>query len=169
MAYRSIKTYGPERGLSCAYRQWAAASHCALLHGYSLGFSFVFAAEQLDERGWVVDFGPEGFGRIRAWLHETFDHTLLVAEDDPARSELERLGALGLAQVRVLPGLSAERLAAYAFDHAQAIVEAATGGRCWVESVACQEHAANSATFENPKAVLRKVSAEAMAELVAAF
>jgi len=164
MAYRSIKTYGAERGLSCAYRQWAAESHCQLLHGYSLGFVFNFAAEQLDPRGWVVDFGKGGFGAIRDWLHHIFDHTLLVAADDPARAEFERLQRLGVAQVRIVPGVSAEALAAYVFEHAQALVGAATKGRCWVASVECREHGANAAVFENPEAVLRQVSAEALGQ-----
>lgn len=162
MAYRSIKTYGAERGLSCAYRQWAADSHCQLLHGYSLGFVFNFAAEQLDARGWVVDFGKGGFGAIREWLHHVFDHTLLVAADDPARAEFERLQRLGVAQVRIVPGVSAEALAAYVFEHAQPLVDAATKGRCWVASVECREHGANAAVFENPNSVLRQVSAEAL-------
>jgi 6-pyruvoyltetrahydropterin/6-carboxytetrahydropterin synthase len=162
MAYRSVKTYGAERGLSCAYRQWAADSHCQLLHGYSLGFVFDFAAEQLDARGWVVDFGKAGFGAIREWLHHMFDHTLLVAADDPSRSEFERLQRLGLAQVRIVPGVSAEALAAHVFEHAQGLVDAATKGRCWVASVECREHGANAAVFENPRGVLRQVSAEAL-------
>ncbi len=95
MAHLSTKTYGAERGLSCALRQWAADSHCNLIHGYSLGFKFTFAAEQLDHRGWVIDFGRDGFGAIREWLHATFDHTLLVAQDDPARGEFERFATLG--------------------------------------------------------------------------
>lgn len=164
MAYKAIKTYGAERGLSCAYRQWAAESHCQLLHGYSLGFVFTFAAEQLDARGWVVDFGKGGFGAIREWLHHVFDHTLLVAADDPARGEFERLQRLGLAQVRIVPGVSAEALAAHVFEHAQALVHAATKGRCWVASVECREHGANAAVFENPQGVLRQVSAEALSE-----
>lgn len=162
MAYRAIKTYGPERGLSCAYRQWAAQSHCQLLHGYSLGFVFDFAAEQLDARGWVVDFGKGGFGAIREWLHHMFDHTLLVAADDPARAEFERLQRLGLAQVRIVPGVSAEALAAHVFEHAQSLIATATQGRCWVASVECREHGANGAVYENPNAVLRQVSAEVL-------
>lgn len=166
MAYLSTKTYGAERGLTCCLRQWAADSHCALLHGYALGFRFTFAAEQLDARGWVIDFGRGGFGEIRDWLHQTFDHTLLVAADDPARPELERLGALGLAEVRVAPGVSCERLAALAFEACQPMVAAATGGRCWIESVECFEHGANSAIFRNPEAVLSQVRAEALQRLV---
>lgn len=169
MAYRSTKTYAPDRGLTCAYRQWAADSHCALLHGYALGFSFSFAAERLDERGWVVDFGKGGFGVIRDWLHEMFDHTLLEAVDDPARPEFMRLEDLGLARVRLLPSVSCEGLAAFVFDHGQQIIDRATQGRCWIEAVTCHEHAANSAVFENPQAALRKVSTEVMTKLIAQF
>lgn len=53
----SIKKYGHERGLSAAFRQWRADSHCKFLHGYSLEFEFEFGAHELDERNWVVDFG----------------------------------------------------------------------------------------------------------------
>lgn len=164
MAYFSTKTYGPERGLSCVMRQWAAQTHCALLHGYSLGFRFVFAAEQLDARGWVIDFGKGGFGPIRDWLHRMFDHTLLVAGDDPARPELARLAELGLAEVRVVPGASCEQLARFVFDYAEPFVRASTGGRCWVVSVECSEHGGNSALFENPEHALRQVQAEVLVQ-----
>jgi len=168
MAHLSTKTYGSERGLSCAYRQWAAGSHCQLLHGYSLGFRFTFAAEQLDHRGWVVDFGKDGFGRIREWLHATFDHTLLVAGDDPNRDEFLRLESLGIAQTRIVPGTSCERLSQYVLEHVDALIRDATEGRCWVHAVECFEHGANSAIYENPQALLSKINAEVYAKLVAA-
>lgn len=168
MSWISTKTYGAERGLTCALRQWAADSHCALLHGYSLGFRFTFAAEQIDRRGWVVDFGSGGFGKIREWLHGTFDHALLVAEDDPGRPELARLADLGLARVQVVPGTSCEALARFVFEAAQPMVAAATQGRCWIAEVECFEHGANSAIYRNPEGVLREVSAEALTALAAA-
>lgn len=31
--YQSTKTYGHDRGFSCAFRQWRADSHCRLIHG----------------------------------------------------------------------------------------------------------------------------------------
>lgn len=162
MAFQSTKTYGAERGLSCALRQWAARSHCALLHGYALGFRFTFAAEQLDARGWVIDFGKDGFGPIRDWLHETFDHTLLVAADDPDRGEFLRLRELGLAEVRILPGVSCERIAAWVGEQLDPGVGERTGGRCWIASVEVFEHAANSAIWLNPDDLLRRVSAEVL-------
>ena len=79
--YQSIKTYGNERGLSCCFRQHRAHSHCNLLHGYSLGFRFTFEAATLDERNWVYDFGDCKW--IKSFLDDTFDHTLVIASDDP--------------------------------------------------------------------------------------
>ena len=160
MAHLSTKTYGNDRGLSVTSRQWAADSDCHLLHGYSLGFHFVFAAEQLDKRGWVLDFGRGGFGEIRAWLHEMFDHTLLVAEDDPERDALIALGERGIARVRVVEGTSCERVAELAFHKANEIVQALTKGRCWVESVECSEHGANSGIYRSAEAVTRLAEAE---------
>ena len=80
--FYSTKTYGNDRGLSCAFRQWRSThSHCSLIHGYSLGFKLIFECDGLDERNWVYDFG--GLKEFKAWLEKTFDHTLCVAEDDP--------------------------------------------------------------------------------------
>lgn len=163
----ATKTYGAERGLSCALRQWSAESHCALIHGYSLGFRFTFAAEQLDRRGWVVDFGTRGFGQIRTWLHEVFDHALLVAEDDPALDDLLRLTELGLARVQVVPGNSCELLAEFVWRRADALIAAATGGRCWVAEVECIEHGANSATYRHPGSVLKGLRTEVLTQLLA--
>ena len=56
--FYSTKNYGNDRGLSCSFRQWRAThSHCSLIHGYSLGFRFVFEADTLDDKNWVYDFG----------------------------------------------------------------------------------------------------------------
>jgi len=131
-------------------------------------FKFTFAAEQFDHRGWVIDFGKGGFGPIREWLHQTFDHTLLVAEDDPLRADLLRLRDLGLADVRIVPGASCERLAEYVFSFTQPMISAATKGRCWISAVECIEHGANSAIYENPHAVMGKVSAEVLQALMQA-
>ncbi|MDI1328250.1 MAG: 6-carboxytetrahydropterin synthase [Brevundimonas sp.] len=166
MAILSTKIYGAERGLSCAYRQWAAQSHCAMLHGYSLGFRFTFAAEQLDGRGWVIDFGKDGFGPIREWLHQTFDHTLLVARDDPERQEFIHLRDRGLADIRILPGVSCEQIAAWVGEQTGPGVRERTDGRCWIDEVECFEHGANSAVWRNPEAVLRGLSADVLRMLI---
>ena len=58
----------------------------------------------------MYDFGH--FKVVREHFRQLFDHTLVLAEDDPMLPELR--GALaGLAKIVVLPGASAEQIAEY--------------------------------------------------------
>jgi 6-pyruvoyltetrahydropterin/6-carboxytetrahydropterin synthase len=144
--YRSTKTYDHNEGLSCCFRQWRTDSHCRRVHGYALAFRFVFATRTLDERNWCMDFG--GLKTLRAWLHETFDHTVLVAADDPHLQEFERLAELELIALRILPAVGCEAVARHVFEHVGKIVSADTEGRVWVESVEVREHSGNSAMYQ---------------------
>lgn len=163
--FRSTKTLGNDRGLSCCFRQWGADSHCNQLHGYALGFRFVFAGSELDQRNWIVDFGPGGFGAIKKYLEHMFDHTILVAENDPKRVELEALGAAGVADVRVVPAVGCERTAELVWQFANKHIDKATQGRCWVESVECFEHGSNSAIYSHPQAINKALACEGGAAL----
>jgi len=145
--YRSTKSYDHSEGLSCCFRQWRAAhSHCKLVHGYALAFKFVFAAHQLDERNWCFDFG--GLKPVRAWLHEMFDHTMIVAADDPHLARLQDLDREGLARVKVLPAVGCEAVAKHVFDHVAKYVSAESAGRVWLESAEVREHGGNSAIYQ---------------------
>ncbi len=144
--WRVVKTYGHDEGLSCTFRQWQAAhSHCRFLHGYALAFRFAFATATPDDRGWCIDFG--GLKPLRAWLHETFDHTLLASADDPHLPALRRLQADGLVQLRVLEAVGCEAFAAEAHRWATAFLARETSGRVWLESVDVSEHAGNTASY----------------------
>lgn len=144
--YRSTKTYGHNEGLSCCFRQWRAThSHCRLLHGYALSFRFVFAATELDERNWCFDFG--GLKPIRSWLHDMFDHTTLVAEDDPNLDDFRHLADAGLINLRLLPAVGCEATARHVFNHTSQFTREQTDGRVWLESVEVHEHNGNSAIY----------------------
>lgn len=147
MAHLSTKTYGHELGLSAVFRQWRAKSHCNQLHGYALSFRFVFEADELDDRNWVVDFGD--LGELKRELQKAFDHKLVVAADDPERSKIEYLAQAGIADVVVLPHVGCEKFAELAYDLAMKVI-AGKGltPRVWVRSVECSEHGANSAIYE---------------------
>ena len=145
MKYRVTKTYGNERGLSCAFRQWRADSHCNLIHGYSLGFRFVFEAAQLDDRNWVYDFGNLGF--VKEFLEDNFDHILMIASDDPRKGDLYNLD--GIAEIRELPVVGCEAFAEYVYSYVNQEIMEETEGRVSVVSVECVEHGANSALFGN--------------------
>ena len=143
--FRSTKTYDHSEGLSCCFRQWRAASHCRLLHGYALAFRFVFATRELDQCNWCFDFG--GLKPVRAWLHEMFDHTMVVAHDDPHLAQLEALEEAGLVKLSVLPSGGCEATAAFVFEYVADFVSTQTHDRVWLESVEVREHGGNSAIF----------------------
>ena len=149
----STKTYGNDRGLSCCFRQWKAKhSHCSLLHGYSLGFKLVFEWDSLDERNWVQDFG--GLKELKDWLEDKFDHTIVVAKNDPQLGAIKDLGRSGLARVVVMDNVGSEKFAEEVFKQMTIILEKAKymkkslNPTVRVRSVECFEHGANSAGFE---------------------
>jgi 6-pyruvoyltetrahydropterin/6-carboxytetrahydropterin synthase len=146
MTYLSTKQYGHEVGLSCAFRQHKAHSHCRFLHGYALAVKFMFSAKELDHTNWVVDFG--GMKSLKAMLEDTFDHKLLVAEDDPMKDELCALQGLDVAEVVVLPACGCEKFAEFIFECAETWLEdAGFAPRVKLVSVEVKEHGANSAIF----------------------
>lgn len=146
MPYVSTKTYGHEVGLSCCFRQWRAQSHCRFLHGYALAIRLEFEATDLDARNWVVDFGSlKGF---KGWLEITFDHKLLVAEDDPEKDMLCSLAGLDLADVIVVPKTGCEAFAELIFECAETwLTDNGYAPRVKMRSVEVREHGANSAVF----------------------
>ncbi len=146
MSYYSTKTYGHNIGLSACFRQPKAHSHCHLLHGYALQFKFTFGCNRLDERNWVVDFGS--LKPLKKWLEDTFDHKVVLDKEDPCMDKFKELEEAGLAELTVLNGVGVEMFAKHAFDFAQDLISEDTNGRCWVVSVECAEHGANSAIYE---------------------
>jgi len=115
--YVSTKRYGHDAGFSMCYRQHKADSHCKFLHGYSLAFEFEFESPELDVRNWVCDFG--GFRTLKDFLEKYFDHTLLVAADDPQFDDLVKLdnteAGLGIAQVRIVDKTGCEGIAQFLY------------------------------------------------------
>lgn len=161
MPYRSTKTFGHNLGLSAAFRQWKADSHCRFIHGYALQVKFTFACAALDARNWCVDFG--GLKSLEQMLRDTFDHKLLVAEDDPARAYLEELSSNRMryspnfdddkrippcADVVIVPATGCEKFAEMIYEVTeQWLKDAGFAPRCFLESVEVSEHGGNSAIF----------------------
>lgn len=144
--YYSTKTYGHDAGFSCAFRQWRAQSHCRLLHGYALSFRFVFASSELDVRNWVVDFG--GLKDLKHILAQNFDHTTIVAEDDPELPYFYEGEKRGVLRLIVLPSVGCEAVARMVFEVTeQWLNDAGYGGRVQLSSVEVAEHGANSAIY----------------------
>jgi len=144
--HRSTKHYGHECGFSCAFRQWRAQSHCRLLHGYALAFTFVFEAAELDHRFWVVDFG--GLKDIKQMLQDNFDHKTIVAEDDPEIEWFREGNKRGILELVEFPAAGCEKFAelVYAVTE-QWLRDAGYGDRVRLVSCEVREHGANSALY----------------------
>lgn len=146
----STKTFGHEVGMSCAFRQHRAESHCRLLHGYSLSFKFIFESNELDVRNWVVDFG--GLKSLKGMLEDTFDHKTVVAEDDPKLDWFKKGAELGVLDLVIVPAAGCEKFAEMVYEVTeQWLKDAGYGGRVRLRSVEVCEHGANSAIFEGGK------------------
>jgi 6-pyruvoyltetrahydropterin/6-carboxytetrahydropterin synthase len=141
--YISTKTYnqiGP-----VAYRQWRADSHCNLLHGYALSFHLEFECDTLDARNWCMDFG--GLKPLKGLLEDWFDHTLLVAQDDPMREHLLNLGKLKLAKITEVEKTGCEGIADFLYEYINTIFLKDYGekDRVWCSKVEVRETDANMA------------------------
>jgi len=150
--YQSTKIFD---GFSCVFRQWRAdGTHCKFLHGYSVSFKVWFEGE-LDERNWVWDFGgmKRAKGTIdgmnpKAWMDYMFDHTMIVAEDDPFIESFKLMDRAGAAQIRILPAVGAEKFAEYVYNKLQEFIDKETEGRVRVVRVDFMENGKNSAIYE---------------------
>lgn len=175
--FYSTKTYGTDRGLSCCFRQWRAThSHCSTLHGYSIGIKLIFESDTLDAKNWVMDFG--NLKLFKQWADHMFDHTLVVAEDDPQLPFFQQMANIGnvpvsgngeigfdkvqpfergaLCDLRIVPGVGCEMFAKLCYDKMAEILEQLKTGAgrypvysgVRVKSVEVFEHGANSAIYE---------------------
>jgi 6-pyruvoyltetrahydropterin/6-carboxytetrahydropterin synthase len=141
-------------GFSTVFRQWKAeTTHCRFVHGYGISFKVYFEGD-LDERNWVWDFG--GMKRAKTqidgkspkeWMDYMFDHTLIVAEDDPFIKAFQQMGDAGVAQVRVIPATGAEKFAEYIYNKLNKFVDTETNGRVRVTKVKFMEHGKNAACY----------------------
>ena len=141
--FKSTKRF---TGFPCTHRQWRAESHCKFVHGYSREFFFEFAAQELTKEGWVVDFG--GLKQVKQFLDHTFDHTFLVAQDDPELETFKALDAKGTIMLRVLPNPGMEGTALFVYQEASKILESLYGKRAWITKIEVRENEKNSAIFE---------------------
>ena len=76
-----------------------------------------------------------------------FDHTLLIAEDDPELPRFEALAADGLGDIRVLAAVGCEAVAKHVHGYVSDYLRDATASRVWLESVEVKEHGGNSAIY----------------------
>jgi len=131
--FTSTKEYVDE--FPCAYKQWKADTHCNLNHGYSFSIKFYFGANQLDKRGWVIDYG--GLRELKEILKAQFDHKTIIARDDPDLEKYLQLERDGILELTVLPGMGCERLADMLYKYVNGVFIPDYFGKGEAERVWC--------------------------------
>jgi len=149
--YQSTKLFD---GFSCCFRQWKAeTTHCRFLHGYGVSFRVTFEGD-LDDRNWVWDFG--GMKRAKtlidgmqpkAWMDYMFDHTVIVAKDDPKLSGFQNMEIMDVIQLRIVEATGAEKFAEFIFHKLNDFVKTETSDRVKIVQVEFMEHGKNTAIY----------------------
>jgi len=109
-----------------------------------------------------MDFG--GLKLFKQWADYTFDHTLVIAEDDPHLEVFKQLNEIkggfnesGVCDLRIVPAVGCEMFAKLAYDKmAELLITLKEDGgdrypvnsSVRIKSVEVFEHGANSATYE---------------------
>lgn len=128
------KTY---RDIPFAHRQ-PDAGHCSMIHGHNWTFKFTFGARELDEHGFVIDFGSLRW--LKEWLDIIFDHKLVLNTDDPALGFLTlaldpqtlshtKTEPAKLASITLVPNCGAEGIAAYLLQSVNELLKRQTADR----------------------------------------
>jgi 6-pyruvoyltetrahydropterin/6-carboxytetrahydropterin synthase len=105
-----------------------------------------------------MDFG--GLKEFKAWADLMFDHTLIIAQDDPHLEIFQKLNEIkggfddsGICDLRIVEGVGCEMFAKMCYDKMAELL--ASGDMRYpinptvrVKSVEVFEHGANSATYE---------------------
>jgi len=105
-----------------------------------------------------MDFG--GLKGFKEWADHMFDHTLVVAQDDPQLEMFKQMASLGLqdqsgvCDLRIVPAVGCEMFAKLAFDKMAELLSAGNmtypiNPTVRIKSVEVFEHGANSAIYES--------------------
>ena len=151
VSYKFTSTKEYIDAFPCAYRQWRSDSHCNLIHGYSFSMKFYFGTNDLDARNWAADYG--GLKELKKILESQFDHSLIVAQDDPEMETFKLLESKNMAKIVVLPRLGCESLADMLYKYVNGVYIPEMWGegestRLWCYKVEVRETQANMAYRE---------------------
>ena len=128
MKFKSTKRFGP---ITTGHRQWRDKGHCSYVHGYGRYVRLTFEATELDERGWVMDFGD-------------------LAANDPVIPELKILEEVGGINLNILPegylpGI--EESCRYLYDKLNPVIQRKTNNRVEITRVEIWETEKNQAEY----------------------
>jgi 6-pyruvoyltetrahydropterin/6-carboxytetrahydropterin synthase len=135
------KTYSD---IPFAHRQHKHNGNCSFIHGHNWSFKFTFTCEELDEKGFVVDFGDLKF--IRQWLNDNLDHAYVYNANDSKTTQLLQEYP-ELFKGYAVESCSAEGLAKHVYESVLPILHEHHGERVKLISVEVMEDSKNAARY----------------------
>jgi 6-pyruvoyltetrahydropterin/6-carboxytetrahydropterin synthase len=112
---------------------------------------FYFGTDNLDVRNWAMDYG--GLKELKKILEDQFDHTLLVAQDDPELETYILLRDKKMAKLTILPRLGCEGLSDILYKYVNGVyipdlLGQGESNRLWCYRVEVRETQSNMAFRE---------------------
>ena len=86
-----------------------------------------------------------------------FDHTTVVAKDDPYLENFKKLSQQNLIQLRIIDDVGCEKFATYVFNYINEIVQKETNGRVKVLMVECFEGGTENSAIYKPVKISNSV------------
>jgi 6-pyruvoyltetrahydropterin/6-carboxytetrahydropterin synthase len=134
------------RDIPLSHRQPKHTGRCSRIHGHSWSITLTFASKELDENGFVVDFGELHY--LGDWIDENLDHATVVCKSDPRIEEIRALAQSGLLKITEVEHASCEGIAEHLFNIFNRLVRQKTQNRAWIQKILLEEDSRNSATFK---------------------
>ena len=88
------------------------------------------------------------FKQPKEWMDFMFDHTVIVAEDDPELDYFKAMDKAEIIQLRIIEATGAEKFAEFIFNKLDRFVKKETMGRVKVAQVEFMEHGKNTAIYK---------------------
>ena len=151
MIYEVKKKFEP---ISVAHRNWKHKGHCRFIHGYAREVEVIIRAKTLDKYGHVYDFGY--FKEFRLWLKHQWDHSTLIASDDPYLKDLKKLDENEVIKLQIMdvsqghfPNM--EGCCRFLSDTLLPYISLRTDKRAWLHKINIYEHELNRGSLINEK------------------
>ena len=85
----------------------------------------------------------------KEWMDWMFDHTVIVAKDDPYINNFRNLHASGIIQLREVEATGAEKFAEFIYHKLNNFVKTETNERVRILQVEFMEHGKNTAIYRS--------------------
>lgn len=128
-----------------AHRQPLHTGHCSKIHGHNWSIIIEFEAAQLDENGFVVDFGNLKY--FKAFIDEYLDHACLFSKGDSRVQDLAQSEFKDLFKILWVDNASCEGIALFLYQEFSQLLKAQEGDRVSIRSLKLYEDEKNFVSY----------------------